>query len=101
MKGQAGGLLTACWQQRGNRAFPHPEEARSAVSKDEAKVRASWFETSENALLTMRGKLGPDRLRRLDDIQMNAAAARAPHGPVFGSGAARDDAQHGQAGAAI
>jgi hypothetical protein len=39
---------------------PHPEEPRSGVSKDEA--RASWFETREDALLTMRGTtvLGDD-----------------------------------------
>jgi len=43
---------------------PHPEEPRSGVSKDEeprsgvskdeATNRASWFETREDALLTMR-----------------------------------------------
>ena len=32
-------------------------------------------------------------LRCLDDIQMNAAAARAAHGPVFGAAPAGDDAQ--------
>jgi hypothetical protein len=32
---------------------PHPEEPRSGVSKDEAEVEASWFET-RFALLTMR-----------------------------------------------
>ena len=31
---------------------PHPEEARSAVSKD--RPRAKWFETRADALLTMR-----------------------------------------------
>jgi hypothetical protein len=35
--------------------FPHPEEPRSGVSKDEATGPASWFETREDALLTMRG----------------------------------------------
>jgi hypothetical protein len=38
---------------------PHPEEPRSGVSKDETKVGASWFETREDALLTMRGRLTP------------------------------------------
>ena len=33
---------------------PHPEEPRSGVSKD--GPRASWFETREDALLTMRDK---------------------------------------------
>jgi hypothetical protein len=33
---------------------PHPEEARSAVSKDD-ELSASWFET-RFALLTMRDK---------------------------------------------
>jgi hypothetical protein len=32
---------------------PHPEERRSRVSKDSGS-RASWFETREDALLTMR-----------------------------------------------
>ena len=34
---------------------------------------------------------------RLDDIEMDPAASRASHGPVFGAGAAGDDAQHRQA----
>ena len=37
----------------------------------------------------------------LDDIQMNPAAARAAHGPVFGARAAGDDAQDRQRSAAI
>src|SRR5260221_11684334 len=35
---------------------PHPEEPRSGVSKD--GPRASWFETREDALLTMRAPPG-------------------------------------------
>jgi hypothetical protein len=34
--------------------IPHPEERRSRVSKDEATVRASRFETARSRLLTMR-----------------------------------------------
>src|ERR1700722_513589 len=34
----------------GTRKNPHPEEARSAVSKDDI----SWFETAQGRLLTMR-----------------------------------------------
>jgi hypothetical protein len=34
--------------------IPHPEEPRSGVSKDGRAIRASWFETREAALLTMR-----------------------------------------------
>src|SRR5690348_11958975 len=35
---------------------PRPEERRlRRVSKDEAEVRASWFETALKRLLTMRG----------------------------------------------
>jgi hypothetical protein len=37
-------------------SFPHPEEPQSGVSKDEAKIGASWFETREDALLTKRVK---------------------------------------------
>jgi hypothetical protein len=34
---------------------PHPEECAFArVSKDEAEIGASWFETRKDALLTMR-----------------------------------------------
>jgi hypothetical protein len=36
-------------------SFPHPEQPRSGVSKDEAEIGPSWFETREDALLTMRG----------------------------------------------
>src|SRR5882757_3370048 len=39
--------------------------------------------------------------RGVDDIQMDPAAARAAHGPVFGAGAAGDDAQDRERGAAI
>lgn len=39
--------------------------------------------------------------RALDDIQMNPAAARAAHSPVFGAAAAGDDAQHRERSAAI
>jgi hypothetical protein len=43
--------------------IPHPEEPRSGVSKDEG--RASWFETREAALLTMRNKSrSPDEAKR-------------------------------------
>ena len=35
---------------------PHPEEPRSGVSKDAGPSVASWFETREVALLTMRGQ---------------------------------------------
>jgi len=38
---------------------PHPEEPRllRGVSKDEAPIRASWFEMrAKSALLTMRGE---------------------------------------------
>jgi hypothetical protein len=39
--------------QRNWEAGPHPEEARSAVSKDGGiGIRASWFETRGDALLT-------------------------------------------------
>ena len=37
----------------------------------------------------------------LDDIQMNPAAARAAHGPVFGAAAAGDDAQDRERRAAV
>jgi hypothetical protein len=38
------------------RALPHPEERPfGRVSKDE-ECGASWFETREDALLTMRGR---------------------------------------------
>jgi hypothetical protein len=36
---------------------PHPEELHlRRVSKDAATGRASWFETAQERLLTMRGK---------------------------------------------
>ena len=41
------------------------------------------------------------RCRGVDDIQMNPAATGAAHGPVFGAGAAGDDAQDRERGAAI
>jgi len=41
------------------------------------------------------------RRRALDDIEVNAAASRAAHGPVFGAGAAVDDAQDAQLAFAI
>jgi hypothetical protein len=35
---------------------PHPEERRlRRVSKDEGPIVASWFETAQERLLTMRG----------------------------------------------
>ena len=40
-------------------------------------------------------------VERLDDIQMDPAATGASHGPVFGAGAAGDDAQDRERGAAI
>jgi len=37
---------------------PHPEERRlRRVSKDEARTVASWFETAQERLLAMRGRL--------------------------------------------
>jgi hypothetical protein len=39
--------------------------------------------------------------RGFDDIQMDPAATGASHGPVFGAGAAGDDAQDRERGAAI
>jgi hypothetical protein len=33
---------------------PHPEEPRSGVSKDAGPTVASWFETAQERLLTMR-----------------------------------------------
>jgi hypothetical protein len=36
--------------------FPHPGEPRSGVSKDEGPPVASWFETREDALFTVRGE---------------------------------------------
>src|SRR5262249_10839936 len=39
----------------GRPSAPHPEEPRSGVSKDAGPSVASWFETREDALLTMRG----------------------------------------------
>ena len=47
-----------------------------------------------------RGPLSA-RLDGFDDVQMNPAAAGASHGPVFGAGAAGDDAQHRERGGAI
>jgi hypothetical protein len=35
-------------------AIPHPEEPRSGVSKDAGPTAASWFETAQRRLLTMR-----------------------------------------------
>ena len=43
----------------------------------------------------------PETRLRIDDIQMDAAAARASQGPVFAAGLAADDAQHRQAGVAL
>src|SRR5262249_6893427 len=45
------------------------------------------------------GRLGLDR--GPDDIKMDAATAGAAQGPVFGTGASRNDAQHCEAGVAI
>src|SRR4051794_32334194 len=39
--------------------------------------------------------------RGVDDIKMDTAATRTAHGPVFGAGAAGDDAQDRERGAAI
>jgi hypothetical protein len=39
---------------------PHPEERRlRRVSKDEAAIGASWFETAQGRLLTMRSFISP------------------------------------------
>jgi hypothetical protein len=50
---------------------PHPEERRlRRVSKDEATVEASWFETAQGRLLTMRA----------DNYQLRSPlAALKPH----------------------
>src|SRR5581483_6816479 len=48
------GPVSVLGRVRPNALFPHPEEPRSGVSKDEGPCGASWFETALVRLLTMR-----------------------------------------------
>src|SRR6266700_885074 len=41
--------------------LPHPESALLRVSKDEKCIVASWFETAQGRLLTMRSPFFPER----------------------------------------
>src|SRR5581483_10312722 len=51
------GPVSVLGRCRPNALFPHPEEPRSGVSKDEGPSGASWFETALARLLTMRAVL--------------------------------------------
>src|ERR1700761_2362683 len=78
---------------------PLPAEERGEVENRGARSRKK-----ELARMSAAGSIaGGLQLAFLafDDVEMDAAAFGAAHGPVFGAGAAGDDAQDRQFGVAI
>ena len=74
--------------------MPTREAARAVMSVDVSNAEVGTGPHFK------RGPLSA-RLDGFDDIQMDPAAAGASHGPVFGAGAAGNDAQDRKRGAAI
>jgi hypothetical protein len=83
--------LIASPQMRHRRTCCHPLTiAEQMITPTGMRVR--------RGLRTSRRQRG---VRGLDDIQVDPAAIGAAHGPVFGAGAAGDDAEHGERGGAV
>ena len=74
--------------------MPMREAARAVMSVDVSNAEVGTGPHFK------RGPLSA-RLDGFDDIQMDPAGAGASHGPVFGAGAAGNDAQDRKRGAAI
>src|SRR5690348_16801950 len=72
------------------------DRATSLRQHSSASGTAAARLTNPRSRRRRRPLVVPGRLMRLEDVEMDAAAIGAAHGPILASGTAADHAEHGE-----